>query len=352
MLLLTLRDLQYRARRFAVSIIGTALVFSLVLVMQGLYNFFAQEPTQLIDAVGAQTWLVAEGVPGPFSAPAPKLGKAEVDGAKSAGASDAVPVLISRTSVTMEGEEVPLDLVVYGSTYDGKGANVLAPVAPPESGQLVVDAVSKMEVGDKVTVGGLELDVTGVTDGRTVFGNQPIAFMDLADANQVVTGQRGDRATAILVFESISKVDGTTPLLSADVAADAGRPLKEPTKMIQYVSFMLLFVAATIVGAIVYLSALERLRDFAVMKAVGASNNALLQGLVIQSVLVSVIASLVAILLAQVIGLFELPIPILIPPIWYVLLPFIAVVVGALASLGGLRKAVSVDPALAFTGGG
>jgi putative ABC transport system permease protein len=34
----------------------------------------------------------------------------------------------------------------------------------------------------------------------------------------------------------------------------------------------------------------------------------------------------------------------------YVLLPIVAVVVGLLASLAGLRRAVGVDPALAFGG--
>jgi putative ABC transport system permease protein len=39
-----------------------------------------------------------------------------------------------------------------------------------------------------------------------------------------------------------------------------------------------------------------------------------------------------------------------IPTLAFVLLPVIAVVIGLLASVAGLRRAITVDPALAFGG--
>jgi putative ABC transport system permease protein len=44
------------------------------------------------------------------------------------------------------------------------------------------------------------------------------------------------------------------------------------------------------------------------------------------------------------------PIPVVVPTSAFVLLPVIAVVIGLLASVAGMRRAVTVDPALAFGG--
>jgi len=50
---------------------------------------------------------------------------------------------------------------------------------------------------------------------------------------------------------------------------DLLRPLKVAVNSISIVAILLWIVVALIVGSVVYLSALERLRDFAVFKAIG-----------------------------------------------------------------------------------
>ena len=112
---------------------------------------------------------------------------------------------------------------------------------------------------------------------------------------------------------------------------------------------LLWIVAACIIGSIVYLSAMERTRDFAVFKATGTSNGALGGGLALQAVILAVaaavLASVIAMLLAPV-----FPLPVEIPTSAFVILFGIAIAVGLLASLAGLRRAVKVEPALAFGG--
>ena len=103
------------------------------------------------------------------------------------------------------------------------------------------------------------------------------------------------------------------------------------------------------IGSVVYLSALERRRDFAVYKATGWSSAALAGGLAVQSVLLSVLASVVGIgLAALLVPLF--PLSFEVPVTTQLLLPVVAMGVGLVASLAGLRKAVGVEPALAFGG--
>jgi putative ABC transport system permease protein len=106
-------------------------------------------------------------------------------------------------------------------------------------------------------------------------------------------------------------------------------------------------VAVVIIGALVYVSALARLRDFAVLKSLGASSWILFLGVAAQAVIVALLAALLALGVAQVMSpIFALPMAV--PVSAYVALPVVAIVVGLLASLVALRRAVGVDPVSAF----
>src|SRR3990172_6302548 len=118
MFLLTLRDLQYRAVRFMIAIVGTALVFSMALIMSGLFEGFHQEPRIPIGAVGADAWVIKEGATGAFTSIAQIQSKV-ADDLAAAGAERADPVLIARTSVTTPTGD--RDVVLFGYRLGGLG---------------------------------------------------------------------------------------------------------------------------------------------------------------------------------------------------------------------------------------
>ena len=68
MILLTFRDLVYRKTRFIVVTLLAAVVFALLFVMIGLVEQFNAEPVETIDAIGADSWVIPEGITGPFTA--------------------------------------------------------------------------------------------------------------------------------------------------------------------------------------------------------------------------------------------------------------------------------------------
>jgi putative ABC transport system permease protein len=118
---------------------------------------------------------------------------------------------------------------------------------------------------------------------------------------------------------------------------------------IALIRVLLWAVAAGIIGAIVYLSVLERTRDFAALKAIGVSTLHLLGGLVLQAVVLSVLAAALAVAIEAAIAP-AVAMSVEVPVFAYVSLPVVAVAVGMLASFIGLRRAVRVDPALSFAG--
>ena len=94
-LLLTARDLQMRASRFASAILGTSVVFTMLFLMTGLTEQFHREPRQLVDALGAEAWVLHEGASGAFtsSATLPASLAQRVTGAT------AVPVVTARQAL-------------------------------------------------------------------------------------------------------------------------------------------------------------------------------------------------------------------------------------------------------------
>ncbi len=121
-----------------------------------------------------------------------------------------------------------------------------------------------------------------------------------------------------------------------DIGDDTLRPLDGAIASIDLVRVLLWIVAAVIIGSVVYLSALERQRDFAVLKAIGTSNRTLLASLALQAVLVA----LAAVALAAVIQIFlapAFPLKVRVPARAFWQLPLLAVIVALIA--GACRDA-------------
>ena len=130
---------------------------------------------------------------------------------------------------------------------------------------------------------------------------------------------------------------------------DLLRPISAARQAITFLAVLLWVVAALIVGSVIYLSALERVRDFAVFKAVGVGTRSVMAGLALQAVIVSTVAAVLGGALSFVLGpLF--PMTVVVPASAFLVLPLVAILVGLVASVAGLRRAVTVDPALAFGG--
>jgi putative ABC transport system permease protein len=255
--------------------------------------------------------------------------------------------------------------VVYGNTIlqDGRSpqnVNVygvpeqaMPPIAagrPPSTpDEVAMSTTLGRSIGDDVAVGAVTLQIVGLVDQSTTLAGQPNAFLTVAGAQrlmyagQPVVSAIGLRGTPTQIPAGYRIVDRRAAV------EDMIRPLDGARLAMSYMAILLWAVAALIVGSLIYLSALERTRDFAVFKALGVATGSLLAGLALQAVLVAVVAAGVGGLLAVALGpLF--PMLIVVTASAFVSLVATAVVIGLLASLAGLRHAVAVDPVMAFGG--
>lgn len=343
MFLMTLRDLQYRARRVALVTVLVALVLTLLYLMTGLVNQLQNEPRNAVDGIGADSWIVADGVSGPFTS----VSVLPITLGESLGA-DADPIVVSRGSLAAEGGD-PTEIVLVGHRPGELGqpdiVDGAAVIAPDE---IVVDRSLGLEVGDEVTVGPDTFTVVGETVDSTVLAGQALVFVELASA-QSLAFQSTEVVSGFVLPEEVASVDvaGATALTSDEVADDALGPIESAVSSIDLIRILLWCVAAIVMGAVIYLTALERERDFAVLKAVGASGRSLGAGLAVQAVVVALVAAAVGAVAAKLIEPV-FPLPVRIPGSALVTVPSVAVLVGLASAMVGVRKVNRTDPAEAF----
>ena len=341
----TLRDLQWRRRRFMIAITGTALVFAMSLLMSGLAASFKLETDRTLKQIGADAWIVQAGASGPFTSLALIPDTTSEQVAAAPGVTKAESIIYLHQTIGEKPKDINLFGVVSGGFAEPtvtKGRQLQS------SGEALADTELGEAIGDHITMSGEDYEIVGITKHTTLNGGIPTVFVSLPDAQRLF---RGATVASAVVSQGMptAPINGLTAMTVSEARDDLLRPLQNAAQSIDFVKVLLWIVAACIIGSIVYLSAMERTRDFAVFKATGTSNASLGGGLAVQAVVLSIAAAVLAAVIATLLAPF-FPLPVEIPTSAYLLLFAIAIVVGLLSSVAGLRRAVKVEPALAFGG--
>ena len=346
MILVSLRDLQFRRRRFVVGIVGTSVVLALTLILAGVSSSFVNEVRRTTEAFGATSWVIPDGATGPFLS-SETLPAGLADQIRTTGV-EAVPVALIRGSLPIDGDPTDVNLIgVPPGTF--ADPPVVEGRAPRRTGEIVVDELLGVDVGERLQLNGRPVSVVGRTDGLSFAAGVPSAYVVLPLA-QEIGFRSAPLASTVITQTPLDDVPAGFHVIDDDaVVDDLIEPIAQARQMIFMVAALLWLVAAMIVGSIVYLSSLDRARDFAVFKAIGATDRSLLTGIVLQALLLSGVAYVIGAALSRVL-VPMVPLRTEISSLSYVALAGVAVVVAALASLAGVRRAIAVDPALAFGG--
>jgi putative ABC transport system permease protein len=348
MLFAALRDMQWRRRRLVIAIVSTGLVFAMTLVLTGLANGFRVEAQRTVDSMGVDAFVVKAGAAGPFLGSTPF---AQVDLARVAAAPGvmAAAPLATAASAIREGTSAR-NATAFGAPARGPGMpQVSEGQVPATPDEVAVSSTLGKHIGEDLQVGARTLRIVGIVPNATALAKTPCIFLTTEGLQQLAyNGQ--PMITSIGVIGTPRQLpEGYQTVNRAAGVTDLMRPLKVASGAISIVAFLLWIVAVLIVGSLVYLSALERLRDFAVFKAIGVPTRSILAGLALQAVIVALLAAALGVVLAQLLAPM-FPMIVAVPMRAYLALPVIAIAIGLLASVAGLRRAVAVDPALAFGG--
>ncbi len=335
MLLLILRDLQFRRWRVGLTIVLMAIVMTLLFIMSGLVNQFNTEPSMATQRVGGdQNWIVAEGTGGPFTSPRP------VDADQFASI-PGEPVLVTPGAIS--GERV----LIVGRSYDGATEpKLIAGSYPSGPGEVVVDESAGFSIGDPVVFGTAPGKIVGLSEDATVLAGVSLAFVTLAFNQDIALGGR-NLILAKLTSETPQLPPGLKILTAEDVTADTLLPLEGAISSVTLVRVLLWLITVIIIAAIIYITALERTRDFAVLKAVGGRTRDLGLSLLIQGVLMTIIAVALAGLLQTFIAP-TFPLKVRVPSSAWFTIGGGAALAALVAGSAGVMRVRATSPAEAF----
>ena len=245
----TLRDLQWRRRRFMIAITGTALVFAMTLLLSGLSASFTLETDRTLKAIGGDVWVVKEGASGPFTAfsPVPETDAERV--AAVDGVTEAQPIIYLHQTVGDEPKDINLFGVVPGALGEpsvSKGRGLQGP------GEALADSTLGADVGETVQMAGRDYEVVGVTKHTTLNGGIATMFITLDDA-QTLLGGNAIASAIVATGAPTAPIDGLRVMTLDEARTDLLRPLKNASQSIDFVKILLWIVAAGIIGSIVYL---------------------------------------------------------------------------------------------------
>lgn len=336
MLYLLWRDVWHRRGRLIGVVVLMGIVLGLLFLMTGLVGQFQTEPREAALRAGdGNDWLLPGGARGPFTSGETFLADEGVI------ASGAIPIFVTRAS--MDDEPIYLisraragePPIVEGRSFD----------APNEA---VVDETADVEIGDVVRIGTEEVVVVGLTHRSTVLAGVPLVFTDLETGQSAVASGRPVLSGYLTSDPTMGTPPGLIRRTQQEIGDDAARPLDDAVGSVDLVRSLLWLITAIVVAAIMYITALERTRETAVLKACGVPMHRLGLEMLLRSLGVTAVGILLA--AAFQAGMRPaFPLAVRIPGIAWVYVPFAALTIAALASVAALRYVSRIPPEEAFS---
>ncbi len=316
--------------------VGTSLVFAVGLAVTGISDYFPAELDGTFEALRASSFVVPDGVSGPLT------GSQAFDPAELPAGVD--PMVYQVQTANPDDPEM---VAVIGLTPGDAEPAVVEGTQLEGPDDALVSSGSSFRTGSTIDVAGRDFEVVGQVESMGVNAGMPVVVVNLESFQDTLLGGLPLVTAGIARGSSTSAPDGFRIVSLDDAREDALRILGDAASTIDLVKVLLWVVAALIVGSVMYLAAIERTRDFAVFKAIGAATVPMAAGVALQAAILSLTAALLGEGLAFVLApLF--PMTVMLSPTALLGLPAIALVVGLLSGSFALRRAVSVEPALAF----
>ncbi len=375
---LALRDIRHKPGRFALTCVGLSLLLGVVLSMIGIYRGLVADALTLARAPQADIWVVESGTRGPFAESSRIPGDTREAVARIAGVAAAGSVTYQSAEALARGAKLRLMVVGYEPGRPGGPARIVAgrPIARSRH-EMVADARSGLAPGDRATLGREVFAVVGLTENQVSSSGDPVAHITLRDSQELqfelappaarraaasgAAPARLDTVNAVIArlapgaapetvardvrrwkhLEAMSQ-DAQETILTRSVVERA-------RKQIGLFTGILLTVSTVIIALIIHTMTMDKLREIATLKLIGAPNRVIV-GLIVQQALAmgTIGFGLGALLIVAAKDNF--PRRVVLQPEDALALGVVVLAVCILASGVGVRLALKVDPSAAMGG--
>jgi putative ABC transport system permease protein len=356
------RNLTRQRLRFALSAAGVGLALLLILALEAIYSGVLRQVTAYPDHAGAPVLVSQRGVEtmhmSSSSLPLGVVGRLRRDPRVAAAA----PILYS--PIVLNGRE-PVSSYLIGFRRAGGPWRMVEGRARPGRGGIVIDQITAerlgVGIGDRLLVAGARLRIVGLARG-TFSIISSVSFVDYSTFERL-EGAAGS-ASYVLVWPRrgvspgalASHLNAAYPVTAQTRAGFSGHERQVvsdmSTELIRGLVSIGFVVGVIVAGLSIYTATVARLREYAVLKAIGMRNRSLYGTILRQALLTVGTGLLVALallgLLNEAVGRIDPSISMLLTSGILLRAALATTLIGAIAALLPARRVAMVDPASAY----
>lgn len=395
---LAIKDVRRHLGKFIATILGVGLLFAIALIMNGIFQGNVADGIWLIDNTDTDLWVVEHNRGGPFN----EQSRLQTDVYKSVaatpGVAQASPFITYTVQREIRGSERLFTIIGY-DVFGGLGG----PVSIVEGRainrahyEIVADAKLGVRLNERIRMGRHDFTVVGLTKEAVDAAGNPLAYLSLADAQEILyeqdndaliaaraatlhrleaAGNTTDQANRLLPLvvagsDNISAVlvriqPAADPALVADrirrwlylnvYTQDEERTLmvegrlRKMTAILGLFRSLLIAVSIIIIALLIYVLTMEKIKAIATLKLMGAQNRVIVRLIMEQSLVITLAAFGFAYTVVSL-TYERFPRTLLLLP-HDTLLTFAVILVGGIvASLLGIWHALRTPPSLALGG--
>lgn len=373
---LALKDIRHGLFRFVLTCFGLGLLMTVVLAMIGIYNGLVSDALAVVKAPAADIWVVEAGTKGPFAEASSIPADTRDAVARMPGVAEAGAVNYQNVEAPHAGRTLRLYVIGHEPGRPG-GPQAIAEGRGIGAGhfELVADRKTGLLPGETIRLGRNRFTVVGLVEGAMNSGGDPAVYVTLADAMALQTeldpaAQRVQAARGAVSVKSASVaavIARMAPGADVDLLTATVRQWKHLAAMTQAEQEnlllasvvdkarrqiglflgILLSVSAVVIALIIYTMTMEKLKQIATLKLIGAPDRTIV-GLIVQQALILGASGwgIGLILILTVKDYF--PRRVVLEPFNAMVLAGIVFTVCIAASGLGVRAAMKVDPATAL----
>jgi putative ABC transport system permease protein len=394
---LAVKDLRRHLGRFLTTVVGVGLLFGTVLAMNGVYRGVVFEGISLIESLNPDLWVVERFRGGPFSEQSTLAEDFHYSVAAVPGVAQASPYIVYPVEREIRGKSKRFTIIGYDVIGGLGGPNKLT--AGRAIGRAHYEAVAHkklgVSLGEKIPLGLHRYTVVGLTDDITSPDGEPVVFLSLPDAqevlfqrdNETVRNQRERLRRSLARNSDTLEAAKLLPALQSDThiinailvklapGADRlkvarhiedwlyfsvytsgeeidlmlrGRLAKARMQLLTF-RIILLIVSLVILTLVIYTFTMEKIRSIAIMKLMGAANWVIIRLVLEQSLLLTLSSFIIGwLIIHQTQDFF--PRKIFLTPLDESVTFGLALLGGLFASGLGIWQALKTQPALALGG--
>ncbi|MDR3640390.1 MAG: ABC transporter permease [Humidesulfovibrio sp.] len=398
---LAIRDIRYNRGRFILTSIGLGLLIGVVMSMGGIYQGLFADAMSISEATRPDIWVVQQGTNGPFAETSRIQEDTKYSIALVPGVAEAAPLSFQTVQIERAGQLFRFFIVGYDIKSFGGPPGLLAGRGINQAHYEMVAAQGmRMKPGETIRLGLHDYTVVGVTGKMVSSGGDPVAYVTLADAQEIqfqndndairnnrerikatvagiktLTPTQADLLTRTLtsVTESTHTVNTVVARLAPGASLDdvQGRInrwnhyramsdveqthvlttglIEKARLQLGLFRIILLVISAVIISLIIYTSTIDKMRVIATLKLIGAQDRVIIGMILQQSLLMGLLAYGIGYALIML-TYDKFPRRIVLVPFDLQTLFVIILAICTLSSFVGIRKAMRVEPAEALGG--